>query len=84
MCETSQKPIRHHAHKVHHTKKMTLTKNIPKRQTIETDNSLDVNPKVWNLAIRAYNKALHKGYVGQNFNRNRLFAAFLSQKNVGS
>jgi len=31
----------------------------------ETDHTLNVNPKVWTLALKAYNKALSRGYVKQ-------------------
>ena len=31
----------------------------------ESDQRLNVNPRVWGLAVKAYNNALHKGYVKQ-------------------
>lgn len=52
--------IRHH-----HTKVHTSKVDLPIINKTETDTNLNVNPRVWNLALKAYNNANQKGYIKQ-------------------
>jgi hypothetical protein len=56
-CQTAEAK----QHKRHH-KPTRHAKHVVKPE-IESDQKLDVNPRVWELALKAYNKALQKGYV---------------------
>lgn len=57
-----------------------------------SDNKLNVNPRVWNLAVKAYNNALQKGYAKQRLitiidyslpsSTKRLWVVDMSQRKV--
>lgn len=38
---------------------------LPTIKESESDTNLNMNPRVWNLALKAYNKATQKGYIKQ-------------------
>lgn len=53
--------LKHHKKLAHHHSQVTHSTIL-----LPTSNPrLDVNPKVWNLALKAYRNALHRGYIRQ-------------------
>ncbi|MBA2655156.1 MAG: murein L,D-transpeptidase catalytic domain family protein [Gammaproteobacteria bacterium] len=51
----------------HHKRHLRIPTHIrlPVITQSESDNKWDVNPRVWNLALKAYNNAMQKGYIKQ-------------------
>jgi hypothetical protein len=57
----------HRHYRSHHRHPSSITKlsSVDTRKIYESDNRWDVDPKVWELALKAYNSALRKGYIKQ-------------------
>lgn len=67
LCQHKKHHAHHHSLKSHHpTQQATkLTTRQTHKQQADTDNQMSVNPHVWQLALKAYNKAFEKGYIKQ-------------------
>jgi len=52
-------------HKPRHSSIHATKHTSPQKQAVEADKAINVNPRVWGLALKAYNNALKQGYIRQ-------------------